>query len=117
MNKTDDTPGKLLADYRMWGLIAIASFIMFVLLFIIFTFVRSAGFVMLSMVFLSGLLWIGTTSISRHSLILLKRHILKEVSVLEFLSTQLVVFLFPFTYIKVKKEVDLYRKKISKGND
>ena len=62
---------------------------------------------------LCGFLWVGTTSISRHSFILLKRYIGKEgeISILEFMSTQLVVFLFPFAYRKVKREVELYKEK------
>ncbi|MEW6108752.1 MAG: hypothetical protein AB1632_06245 [Nitrospirota bacterium] len=65
---------------------------------------------------MAGFLWIGTTSIYRHSFILLKRYIGREVSMLEFMSTQFVVFLFPFAYRKLKREVGLYREKKQSEN-
>lgn len=104
---------ELLAHYRLWSLAAIGAFIVFIILFSVFIFLQSAQFWLLLMVLLSGVLWIGTTSLSRHSFILLKRYIGREleISIPEFLSTQLVVFLFPFAYRKVKKEIDLYRAK------
>jgi len=113
MNGTDNTLDKLLAGYRLWGFAAIGSFIVFGFLFSIVIFAQEMNFIMLLMVLLSGLLWIGTTSICRHSFVILKRYIGREVGILEFLSTQFVVFLFPFAYRKIKKEVDLYREKIS----
>lgn len=108
---------KLLATYRLWSFAAIGSFIILVLLFITATLTPKINFLMLLGILLSGFLWIGTTSISRHSFVLLKRYIGREaeISILEFMSTQLVVFLFPFAYKKVRKEVDLYREKILGG--
>lgn len=103
---------RLFINYRLWGIAAICSFLLFMLLLSFAVFFEGANIVVVFIVLLFGFLWIGATSLYRHSFILLKRYIGKEVSILEFLSTQLVVFLFPFTYGKVKKEVDLYRGKI-----
>jgi len=52
-----------------------------------------------------GFIWIGTTSLSRHTLIRLKQSMGKEVGLFEFVSTQFVFVLFPFTYMGLKKEV------------
>jgi hypothetical protein len=54
---------------------------------------------------LSGFLWIGSTSLCRHSLVLLKDEVGQKIDIREFLATQFVFFLFPFTYRKVKREV------------
>ncbi|MBI5203398.1 MAG: hypothetical protein HZA11_00605 [Nitrospirae bacterium] len=115
MSGKDTLVDKLLANYRFWSLAAIGSFIILVSLFLAAVFIQRINFLMLVMVLLFGFLWIGATSISRHSFVLLKRYIGREgeISILEFLSTQLVVFLFPFAYRKVKKEAELYRKKNS----
>ncbi len=60
---------------------------------------------------LTGFLWIGVTAVSRHVFVLLKRYIGKEISDLEFLSTQFIVLLLPFLYMKLKKEVRIYNGK------
>ncbi|KAF0146023.1 MAG: hypothetical protein FD156_391 [Nitrospirae bacterium] len=115
MSGKDNILDKLLSNYCFWSLAAIGSFIILVSLFLAAVFIQRINFLMLVMVLLFGFLWIGATSISRHSFVLLKRYIGREgeISILEFLSTQLVVFLFPFAYRKVKKEAELYRKKNS----
>jgi len=115
MSGKDTLLDKLLANYCFWSLAAIGSFSILVSLFLLALFMQAINFSILLMVLLFGFLWIGATSISRHSFVLLKRYIGREgeISILEFLSTQLVVFLFPFAYRKVKKEAELYRKKNS----
>jgi len=103
--------GGLLAVYRFWGAAAMASFTAF--LFLLAAALRSpaVNITLLVMNLFAGFLWLGTTSISRHSLIRLKDTIGKKVGLLEFLSTQFVFILFPFSYRKVKKEVELYNEK------
>ena len=103
--------GGLLALYRFWGAAAMASFTTF--LFLLAAALRSpaVNFTLLVMNLFAGFLWLGTTSISRHSLIRLKDTIGKKVGLLEFLSTQFVFILFPFSYRKVKKEVERYNEK------
>jgi hypothetical protein len=66
---------------------------------------------------LTGFLWIGVTSISRHVFVLLKRYIGKDITVLEFLLTQFIVLLFPLYYMKLRKEVLSYSEKEVKAND
>lgn len=105
-----DMPDKLLSNYRLWGIAAISSFVIFIILLLLIVFLQEIRIISIFAVLLFGFIWIGTTSISRHSFILLKNYIGKEVSVIEFLSTQLVVFLFPLAYRKVKEEVEAYRK-------
>ena len=68
-------------------------------------------FIFIFLLLLSGFLWIGLTSISRHLYILVKRAIGKEATVTEFLGTQLGVLFFPGMYLRLKKEVDEYRQK------
>jgi hypothetical protein len=99
---------RLLSAYRFWGLAAVTFFALFLLS--IFTAVASAGvnYLLIAAPLFFGFLWIGTTSLSRHSLVQLKRSIGKEVSLLEFVSTQFVFALFLFTYRELKKEVALY---------
>jgi hypothetical protein len=46
---------------------------------------------------------------------MLKRYIGKEISVLEFLSTQFVVLLLPVLYLKLRKEVRTYLGKEMKS--
>jgi len=96
---------RLLSAYRFWGLAAVAFFGLFLLS--MFTAASSAGLnrLMLVVPLFPGFLWIGTTSLSRHSLIQLKQCIGKEVGLFEFVSTQFVFVLFPFTYRELKREV------------
>lgn len=63
---------------------------------------------MIFVLLLSGFLWMGLTSLSRHALIKLKRYIRVDVGTVEFLSTQIVFVHFPLMYGKIKKEVESY---------
>ena len=65
----------------------------------------------LYVVLLCGFLWIGSTSLSRHALVVLKRHIGREIGMVEFLSTQFVAILFPVAYRKVRGEVRAFVEK------
>jgi hypothetical protein len=47
---------------------------------------------------------------------MLKRYIGKDISILEFLSTQFIVLLFPFLYMKLKKDIRIYKGKKEKAN-
>jgi ABC-type enterochelin transport system permease subunit len=98
----------LLALYRFWGAAAVASFAAF--LFLLAAAMRNpaVSYPLLVMSLFAGFLWIGTTSISRHSLIRLKDTIGERVGLFEFLSTQFVFILFPYSYRKLKKEVERY---------
>ena len=84
------------------------------LLFVLFS--EMVNYLFLFLLLFTGFLWIGVTSISRHVFVLLKRHIEKDISVLEFLSTQFIVLLFPFFYMKLRKEVRIYREKEVKAD-
>lgn len=84
------------------------------LLFAFFS--EMVNYLFLFLLLFAGFLWIGVTSISRHVFVLLKRHIGKDISVLEFLSTQFIVLLFPFFYMKLRKEVRNYREKEVKAD-
>ncbi len=99
---------RLLSAYRFWGLAAVAFFALFVLS--IFTAASSPGinYLLIAAPLFFGFLWIGTTSLSRHSLVQLKQSIGKKVGLVEFVSTQFVFALFPFIYRELKKEVALY---------
>ncbi len=99
---------RLLSVYRFWGLAAVAFFGIFLLSMFAVAFSRGLHKVMLVTPLFSGFLWIGTTALSRHSLIQLKQCLGKKVGLLEFFSTQFVFVLFPFTYKELKKEVSLH---------
>lgn len=101
---------RLLSAYRFWGLATVVFFGLFLLSVI--SAISSTGLnrIMLVVPLFSGFLWIGTTSLSRHSLIQLKQCIGKEVGLFEFVSTQFVFVLFPFTYRELKKEVSSHTK-------
>ncbi len=96
---------RLLSSYRFWGLAAVASFGLFLLLMLATALSAGLNRVMLAAPLCSGFLWIGATSLSRHSLVKLKQCIGKEVGLFEFVSSQFVFVLFPFTYRTLKKEV------------
>ncbi len=112
MGKKKSALESLLSAYRFWGIMATASFLVFLGLLCIVA--RREGPLDLPLLFADlvvGFLWIGTTSISRHVLIVLKGYIGKKVTALEFLSTQFIVILFPFAYGKVKKQAEMYMKR------
>jgi hypothetical protein len=106
-----DILDRLVARYRIWAMAASGAFAVFVFLLIIVYRAEKLNLLMLFLALLTGFLWIGATSISRHSFILLKQYLGCRVSIVEFLSTQFVVLLFPFAYRKVKKEAEAFRKR------
>jgi hypothetical protein len=106
-----DILGRLIAIYRFWGIIAGGAFAVFVFLLVIVYRAEKFNVVMLFFALVAGFSWIGATSLCRHSFILLKNYLGCRVSVVEFLSTQFVVILFPFAYRKVKKEADAFRRR------
>ena len=108
---------RLLSAYLLWGIFSVSVFIIFVVLLSLAVVQEKTDMVLYFIMLLSGFLWIGATSISRHVFVLLKRYIGKEISVLEFLSTQFVVLLFPFLYMKLRKEVRTYGEKEVKADD
>jgi len=106
-----DTTDRLLSAYLLWGMVSVFLFIVFVLLLLVAVAQETTDMVLYFIMLLSGFLWIGATSVSRHVFVMLKRYIGKEISVLEFLSTQFIVMLFPVLYIKLRKEVQAYLEK------
>jgi hypothetical protein len=112
---TEDTKtaDRLLANYRMLGIGAILSFLGFIALLLVFYLHDNTDSFFLFFILTSGFLWIGMTSLCRHVLIKLKFQMGSKVSIVEFLLTQLIVFLFPFYYSRLKKEVALYKDKLA----
>ena len=106
-----DNAERLLSTYLLWGMVSVSVFIVFVVLLSLAVVQAKTDMVLYFVVLLSGFLWIGATSVSRHVFVMLKRYIGKEISVLEFLSTQFIVLLFPFLYLKLRKEVHAYLEK------
>jgi hypothetical protein len=102
---------RLLSGYLLWGMVSVAFFIFFAALLMVAVIQEKTDMVLYFIMLLSGFLWIGATSVSRHVFVMLKRYIGKEISVLEFISTQLIVLLFPFLYLKLKREVQGYLEK------
>jgi hypothetical protein len=102
---------RLLALYRFCGATAMVSFAACVSLLGAVLYRSEVSYVLLGMGLLAGFLWIGSTSVCRHSLIKLKDNLGQEVGMPEFLSTQFVFFLFPYAYRKLKKEVNRYTEK------
>jgi hypothetical protein len=113
---TDGTVEKLLFHYRFWGFAAVCFFIISISLLMFLVLVPGASLKILYIVLLCGFLWIGSTSFSRHALVILKRYMGREVGMLEFLSTQFVALLFPLAYKKVKNEVKAFKEKQAGGN-
>ncbi len=107
----------LLSLYRLWGMTAIASFAAFIFLIVRILSMELTPFYIFVLLLISGFAWIGATVMSRHTLILLKQYIRKRVGMVEFLSTQFVVLLFPFAYIKVKKESEKFLAQIEAGEE
>ena len=107
---------RLLSSYLVWGIISISSFIAFVVLLLVTLLLEKTDMILYFVMLLTGFLWIGVTSISRHVFVMLKRYIGRDISILEFLSTQFIVLLFPFLYMKLKKEIRIYKGKKEKAN-
>lgn len=108
---SEDSPERLLSGYLYWGIASICAFLVFVVLLLLAIALERADILLYLLLLLAGFLWIGVTSISRHLFVLLKKLIGKEISVFEFLSTQFIVLLFPFFYLKLRKEIRAYRDK------
>jgi hypothetical protein len=106
-----DVLDRLMAAYRFWGMTAGAAFLFFIILLVAVYRGEKFSVLMLFAALIMGFFWIGATSVCRHSFILLKNYLGCRVSVVEFLSTQFVVFLFPFAYRKVKREADAFRRR------
>lgn len=109
------TLGALMNRYRLWGIVAMGAFVMLVTGVFLSFYSESVRTGIIFFVLLLGFLWIGATSICRHLYVTIKDRIGKKVGVIEFLSTQLIVFLFPFVYKKLKREVDEYRQEMHSG--
>lgn len=107
---------RLLSSYVMWGVISVCAFLGFVALLSVAIVLEQEGMLIYFIMLFTGFLWIGGTAISRHVFVLLKRYIGKDISILEFLSTQFIALLFPFLYIKLKKEVLIYSEKEVKAD-
>ncbi len=110
------TVDRLLSGYLLWGIISISSFIAFVALLLLTLVLEKTDMVLYFVMLLTGFLWIGVTSISRHVFVMLKRYIGKDISILEFLSTQFIMLLFPFLYMKLKREIRIYKGKKEKAD-
>ena len=103
--------------YCSWGIAAMSAFFLFVFLVMSYLDAEQADLMYLFGILMSGFLWIGITSLSRHALVRLKQFIGNKVGILEFISTQLVVFLFPFHYVRLKKEVLEFKVRIAGVDD
>jgi hypothetical protein len=108
---------RLLSSYLLSGIVSFFVFMVFIVLLSLAVILDKTDMILYFILLLFGFLWIGVTSISRHVFVMLKKYIGKEISVLEFLSTQFVVLLFPFLYMKLKKEVRTYGEKEVKADD
>jgi len=108
---------RLLSGYLLSGIVSFSVFVVFIVLLSLAVILDKTDIILYFIVLLSGFLWIGVTSISRHIFVMLKKFIGKEVSALEFLSTQFVVLLFPFLYMKLRKEVRIYGEKEVKTDE
>lgn len=94
-----------------------SAFFLFVFLVTSYLAAEQAGLMYLFGILMSGFLSIGMTALSRHTLITLKHFIGNKVGMLEFISTQLVVFLFPFHYVRLKREVAEFKGRIAGDRD
>ena len=113
MTEETKTVDRLLATYRILGIGAMISFFIFIVLLLVFYLHDHTDIFFLFLILTSGFLWIGMTSLCRHALVKLKFQTGNNVSLIEFLLTQLVVFLFPFYYYRLKKDVALYKDKLA----
>jgi hypothetical protein len=108
---------RLLSSYLLWGMVSVSVFIVFVVVLLFAVMLEQTYMLLYFTLLLTGFLWIGVTSISRHVFVLLKRYIGKDITVLEFLLTQFIVLLFPFFYMRLRKEVMVYREKEMKADN
>jgi hypothetical protein len=100
---------KLLSMYLFWGMTATIAFAVFIFLLAAVYRAEKLNVFVLFLALLSGFLWIGATSLSRHFLVQLKSSTGQRLSLIEFLSTQFVVILFPFAYRRVKRETEEFK--------
>jgi len=107
---------RLLSSYLLWGMLSVLIFIIFIMLLSYAILIEQTYIFLYFILLLTGFLWIGATAVTRHVFVLLKKYIGKEISVLEFLSTQFIVLLLPFLYMKLRKEVRIYNKKMISDN-
>lgn len=103
--------------YSFWGVAAVSVFLLFIFLVAFSLAAEQAGLLYLFGILVSGFLGIGATSLSRHALIRLKQFTGNKIGILEFISTQLVVFLFPFHYVRLKREVSEFKEKVGERKD
>jgi hypothetical protein len=104
-----DNADRLLLNYLLAGIGSSTVFIVFLALLYLAFLSEKTDMFLYFLVLLSGFLWIGVTSISRHLFVLLKRCIGKEIGVLEFLSTQFIVLLLPVLYLRLRREIRIWR--------
>jgi hypothetical protein len=114
--KSGKTLDRMLAQYRRRALITIFSFVLSAVLMILGFRAESTHPLILFAIFLSAAFWIGMTALCRHSYVILKTAMWKRIGLLEFLSTNLVVVLFPLVYSKLKKEVSFFKAETDNGN-
>jgi hypothetical protein len=107
----EENADRLLTGYLFWGIVSICAFIVFIMLFSYAVVLETSNIILYFLLLLAGFFWIGVTSISRHIFVMLKRLIGREISIFEFLSTQFIVLLFPLFYMKLKKEIRIFREK------
>ncbi|MDA8082090.1 MAG: hypothetical protein M0024_00360 [Nitrospiraceae bacterium] len=107
----EDIPDRLLKAYWLWGLAATVAFVLFLAMLAFYYSSDYDSVLFLFVILLAGFLWIGATSYSRHSYIRLKEYMGARVSLTEFISTQIIVLLLPFSYFRLKKEIEAFRIK------
>ena len=102
---------RLLSSYLLWGIASVSVFMLFIALLSFAVMLERTYVFLYFILLLTGFLWIGVTAVSRHVFVMLKKYIGKDISVLEFLSTQFIVLLLPLLYLKLRKEVRTCREK------
>ena len=107
--KSGKTLDKMLAHYRLLALLTIFSFLFSAFIMITGMRAESTHPLIFFAIFLSAAFWIGMTALCRHSYVVLKTAMGKQIGLLEFLSTNLVVLIFPLVYGKLKKEVASFK--------
>ncbi|TAN43169.1 MAG: hypothetical protein EPN25_01610 [Nitrospirae bacterium] len=111
LTQETDPIDALLAHSLRVGLGAVVSFFLFILIsFIVYLRLDAGLFSLLPMLF-AGFLWIGATSLYRHTYVSLKNSMGNKTGVIEFLSTQLVFCLLPYHYVRLRKEVALFKQR------
>jgi hypothetical protein len=117
LNNRSETADRLFIVFCSWGLAAIGAFLLLIFLVTVFYYSEKHDFFSLFGILVSGFLWIGATSMSRHALVRVKQFTENKISLIEFIATQLMVIFFPYHYLRLKKEVSEYKKSIAEPND